>query len=91
MTRLYVGNLSIFANEDALREMFAEYGTVKTFSWVKDRETGFPRGFGFVEMSTDDAPKAILALNGRQFDGRPMKVNEARDYEHGDTRTVGAD
>jgi len=79
MTKLYVGNLPSSANEDAVRALFAEFGTVQTLSLVNDRQTGTPRGFGFVEMSTDDAGKAMQGLNGRQFDGRPLKVIEAQE------------
>jgi RNA recognition motif-containing protein len=77
MTKLYVGNLPFSANEETVRALFAAHGTVQTLSLVNDRETGTPRGFGFVEMSTDDATKAMQALNGKDYDGRPMKVNEA--------------
>ena len=83
MTRLYVGNLPYSANEDAIRALFAEFGTVQNLSLVNDRQTGTPRGFGFVEMSSDDAVKAMHGLNGKDFDGRPMKVSEAQDRERG--------
>lgn len=83
MTKLYVGNLPFSASEDAVRSVFAEFGTVQTFSLVNDRQTGTPRGFGFVEMSTIDAAKALQGLNGKDFEGRPMKVSEAQDSERG--------
>ncbi len=83
MTKIYVGNLPFSASEDAVRALFAAYGTVQTLSLVNDRQTGTPRGFGFVEMATDDAGKAMQGLNGRDFDGRPMKVNEAQPHERG--------
>lgn len=83
MTKLYVGNLPFSASEDALRSMFAAFGTVQTLSLVIDRQTGTPRGFGFVEMSSDDAAKAMQGLNGKDFDGRLMKVTEAQDRERG--------
>jgi len=83
MTRLYVGNLPYSANEDAIRALFAEFGTVQNLSLVNDRQTGTPRGFGFVEMSSDDAVKAMHGLNGKDFDGRPMKVNESQERERG--------
>jgi RNA recognition motif-containing protein len=70
MIKLYVGNLPSSASEEAVRALFAEYGTVQTLSMVNDRQTGTPRGFGFVEMSTDDAAKAMEGLNGKDFDGR---------------------
>lgn len=83
MTKLYVGNLPFSANEETVRAMFAEFGTVQTLSLVNDRETGTPRGFGFVEMSSNDAAKAVHGLNGRDFGGRPMKVNESQDRTRG--------
>jgi RNA recognition motif-containing protein len=83
MTKLYVGNLPFSASEDSVRVLFAEFGTVQTLSLVNDRQTGTPRGFGFVEMSSDDAAKAMHGLNGKDFDGRPMKVSEAQDRERG--------
>lgn len=86
MTKLYVGNLPFSANEDTVRSMFAEHGAVETLSLVNDRETGRPRGFGFVEMAPADAAKAMSALDGRDFGGRPLKVNEATDRPRGDGR-----
>ena len=83
MIKLYVGNLPSSASEEAVRALFAEYGTVQTLSLVNDRQTGTPRGFGFVEMSSDDAAKAMQGLNGKDFDGRPMKVNEAQGRDRG--------
>jgi RNA recognition motif-containing protein len=79
MTKLYVGNLPFTANEDTVRALFAEFGPVQTISLITDRETGTPRGFGFVEMSNSDASRAMQALNGKDFGGRPLKVNEAQD------------
>ena len=74
--KLYVGNLPFTATEDQIRDLFAEHGTVESVSVVTDRDTGRPRGFGFVEM--DGADAAIDALNGREFDGRTLTVNVAR-------------
>jgi RNA recognition motif-containing protein len=79
MIKLYVGNLPSSANEDTVRALFTEFGTVQSLSLVNDRETGTPRGFGFVEMSSSDADRAMLGLDGRDFDGRPLKVNAAQD------------
>ncbi len=79
MTKLYVGNLPFTANEDTVRALFAEFGAVQTVSLITDRETGSPRGFGFVEMSNSDASRAMQSLNGKDFGGRPLKVNEAQD------------
>ena len=79
MTKLYVGNLPFTATEDAVRTLFAAHGTVEKVSLIADRETGRPRGFGFVEMSNSDASRAMQALNGRELDGRALKINEAQD------------
>ena len=79
MTKLYVGNLPFTATEDAVRTLFAPHGTVEKVSMINDRETGRPRGFGFVEMSNADASRAMQALNGKDFDGRSLKINEAQD------------
>ena len=81
MTKLYVGNLPFSATDDSVRELFSKHGTVEKVSMITDRETGRPRGFGFVEMSNADAARAMQALNGADFDGRPLKVNEAQDRE----------
>jgi len=83
MTKLYVGNLPFTANEESLRALFSEFGAVQSLSLVNDRETGRPRGFGFVEMSSGDAAKAMQSLNGKDFGGRPLKVNEAQDRPRG--------
>src|SRR5262249_57425944 len=77
---IYVGNLSFQATADDLREAFAEYGTVTRAQVVMDRETGRSRGFGFVEMS-EGGEDAISALNGAQFQGRALTVNEAKPRE----------
>jgi len=80
--KLYVGNLSFNTSEDRLRELFEEHGEVASASMVMDRETGRPRGFGFVEMNDDaQAKAAIEALNGQNVDGRDLTVNEARPRE----------
>jgi RNA recognition motif-containing protein len=79
MTSIYVGNLSYTANEDELREAFAQYGKVSTVNIVMDRDTGRPRGFAFVEMADGkEAASAIQELNLREIGGRAMTVNEAR-------------
>jgi len=79
MTKLYVGNLPFTATEDAVRTLFSVHGTVEKISLINDRDTGRPRGFGFVEMSNADASRAMQALNGQDFSGRPLKINEAQD------------
>ena len=79
MTKLYVGNLPFTATEDSVRALFAPHGTVEKVSLITDRDTGQARGFGFVEMSNADASRAMQALNGADFQGRALKVNEAQD------------
>lgn len=79
MKNIFVGNLSFNTNEDELRQLFESYGQVERVSILTDRETGRSRGFGFVEMnSNEDGEKAIAALNGSQIGGRTINVNEAR-------------
>ncbi len=80
-TRLYVGNLPFSADDQAVRDLFQGNGReVAEVKLVTDRETGRPRGFGFVEMgNSEDADSAIRELNGFQMDGRPLTVNEARE------------
>ncbi len=79
---IYVGNLPFAASEDEVRDLFATYGEVTSVAMIKDKLTGKPRGFGFVEMANDgDAAKAISALNGKDFKGRGLVVNEARPRE----------
>jgi cold-inducible RNA-binding protein len=79
MKNIFVGNLSFGATEDALRSLFEAHGTVGRVNIVTDRDSGQPRGFGFVEMNNDaEGDKAINALNGRDLDGRTLNVNEAR-------------
>lgn len=82
--KLYVGNLSFNTSESQLRDLFAAHGDVTSASLVMDRETGRPRGFGFVEFaSADHANAAIAALNGKNVDGRDLTVNEAKPREGG--------
>jgi RNA recognition motif-containing protein len=79
MTKLYVGNLPFSATEEAVRNLFAAHGTVEKVALIADRDTGRPRGFGFIEMSNADASRAMQALNGKEMDGRSLKINEAQD------------
>ena len=80
--KLYVGNLPYSATEQSLTAKFAAHGTVESAKLITDRDTGQSKGFGFVEMSRDsEASAAIQALNGTDFEGRPMKVSEARPQE----------
>ena len=83
--RLYVGNLPFSADEDGVRELFAQNDRkVEEVKLITDRDTGRPRGFGFVEMgSSEDADGAIRELNGFEFDGRQLTVNEARERTGG--------
>src|SRR5579885_3357105 len=83
MAKIYVGNLPFTATEEQVRALFAPHGTVESVSLPTDRETGRPRGFGFVEMSQADAAKAIQAVNGQNMGGRPLRVNEAQDKPRG--------
>ncbi len=79
MKNIYVGNLTFDSGEDQVRQLFEQYGQVDRVSIVTDRDTGKSRGFGFVEMTDDDAAgKAIEALNGYNVGGRALTVNEAR-------------
>jgi RNA recognition motif-containing protein len=79
MKNIYVGNLSFGTTEDSVRALFAGYGAVERVNICTDRETGQPRGFGFVEMGDDgEGEKAIVALNGTDHDGRTLNVGEAR-------------
>jgi RNA recognition motif-containing protein len=79
MAKIYVGNLPFTANETEVRSLFSQHGTVESVALPTDRETGRPRGFGFVEMPQADAARAIQALNGFSMNGRPLRVNEAQD------------
>ena len=78
-TKLYVGNLSYQTQEPELREHFGQFGTVVSANVITDRDTGRSRGFGFVEMSTEEEARAAEAgLNGSEVDGRALKVNESK-------------
>ncbi|HAE87554.1 TPA: RNA-binding protein [Candidatus Marinimicrobia bacterium] len=84
---IYVGNLPWGVSEEALKNLFSEYGTVDTARVITDRNSGRSKGFGFVEMSNDsEAQKAIEALNGKEMDGRALRVNEARPAADNDSR-----
>lgn len=77
MKKLFVGNLPFSASEDEIRELFEQHGPVHSVRLINDRETGRPRGFGFVEMEDGPADAAMDAINGQDFGGRPLRVNEA--------------
>ena len=90
MKNIFVGNLNFRTTEDEIRTLFAAYGNVERVSLITDRDTGQPRGFGFVEMSNDgEAERAIAELNGREVGGRAINVNEARPKEGGPRRGGG--
>jgi len=81
-SKLYVGNLSYSTTSSDLEQLFAQHGTVSSAEVISDRETGRSKGFGFVQMGTDEeAQAAIAALNGQQQDGRALTVNEAKPKE----------
>lgn len=81
-SKLFIGSLAWATNDDSLRDFFASAGTVVSANVIVDRETGRSKGFGFVEMSTDEEAKAAIdQLNGKELDGRPIVVNEARPRE----------
>jgi len=85
--RLYVGNLTYGTTDATLRQMFEAFGTVTSAQIIMDRDTGRSKGFGFVEMNSDqEAQAAIAALNGQQVDGRALTVNEARPKTEGGGR-----
>jgi RNA recognition motif-containing protein len=79
MTTIYVGNLPFNATEQDVRALFERHGTVESVKLVNDRETGRPRGFGFVDMPQNEAQAAIQALNGQDMGGRPLRINEAQE------------
>ncbi|MDA0271335.1 MAG: RNA-binding protein [Chloroflexi bacterium] len=81
--RIYVGNLPFSASEEDVTALFAQHGEVISCHLLMDRETGRPRGFGFVEMEDDAARAAIAALDGQDFGGRALRVNEAQPRESG--------
>jgi cold-inducible RNA-binding protein len=84
MKKIFVGNLSFSVTEAVLRSLFEKYGSVESVNIVTDRDSGQPRGFGFVEMPNDaEAAKAINGLNGKDVEGRTLNVNEARPKAEG--------
>ena len=88
-TNIYVGNLSFETTDQALEELFAQYGEVTRVNIIQDRETGRSRGFGFVEMASEGASEAIEALDGHELDGRDLRVNVARERERSNNRPRG--
>ena len=83
--KLYVGNLNYTTDEGSIRKMFEAHGEVVSLNLITDKYTGQSKGFGFVEMATDEAAKAaVAALNGQQIEGRAIRVNEAFDKPRGE-------
>jgi cold-inducible RNA-binding protein len=87
--KIYVGNLPFTASQEEVEQLFASYGDVISVALPIDRDTGRPRGFGFVEMEKADADKAIKALDGTDFGGRSLRVNEAQPREDRGARGGG--
>ena len=88
--KLYIGNLNYSTDEASIRKMFEPHGEVVSLNLITDKYTGQSKGFGFVEMASDEAAKAaIAALNGQQIDGRAIRVNEAFDKPRGDGGSHG--
>ena len=83
LKKIYVGNLPFSATEEEVTALFSEYGTVHSVALTNDRETGRPRGFGFVEVDDDALQNAIQALDGYEMGGRALRVNEAQDRPRG--------
>ncbi len=89
-TKLYVGNLSFDVTEDDLRDLLGQHGPVNEINVIMDKDTGRARGFAFATMNTEEAAKAaVLALNGKEWKGRALTVNEARPREERAPRSGG--
>jgi cold-inducible RNA-binding protein len=86
---IYVGNLPFSVDDDELRDLFAQFGEIQSAKIIMDRETGRPRGFGFVEMGDGEGQAAIDALNGFEMNGRALRVNEAQPRENRGPRGGG--
>lgn len=87
--KLYVGNLPFTATEDEITQAFGEHGTVHSVALINDRETGRPRGFGFIEVDDDSAQAMISAMDGKELGGRALRVNEAQDRPRRNTGGYG--
>ena len=83
MKKIYVGNLPFSASEDDIKELFGQHGAVHSVALIMDRETGRPRGFGFIEVDDDSLAAMIQNLDGQEMDGRALRVNEAQDKPRG--------
>lgn len=88
-TKLYVGGLAYSVDDEELRDLFAAFGNVESAQVIMDRQLGRSKGFGFVEMADEDAKTAIQELNGKDFSGRTITVNEARPFEKRPPRAAG--
>jgi RNA recognition motif-containing protein len=84
--RLYVGNLPFNTTEDEIKALFGQHGSVESVNFIRDLDSGQMRGFGFVEVATNDAEVMIAKINGREIGGRALTVNEARPRGHGSRR-----
>ncbi len=91
MKKIYVGNLPFSATEDEIKELFGQHGTVHSVALINDRETGRPRGFGFIEVDDDALSAMIQNLDGKEMDGRALRVNEAQDKPRGGGGGGGGD
>jgi RNA recognition motif-containing protein len=83
LKKIYVGNLPFSATEDDVKELFGQHGAVHSVALINDRETGRPRGFGFIEVDDDALSAMIQNLDGQEMDGRALRVNEAQDKPRG--------
>ena len=83
MKKIYVGNLPFTATEDEIKDLFSQHGTVHSVALINDRETGRPRGFGFIEVDDDALSAMIQNLDGKEMGGRALRVNEAQDKPRG--------
>jgi len=83
LKKIYVGNLPFSASEDEIKEVFGQHGTVHSVALIMDRETGRPRGFGFIEVDDNDLATMIQNLDGKEMGGRALRVNEAQDKPRG--------
>jgi len=83
LKKIYVGNLPFSATEDQVKDLFGQHGTVHSVALINDRETGRPRGFGFIEVDDDALSAMIQNLDGQEMDGRALRVNEAQDRPRG--------
>jgi len=83
MKKIYVGNLAFDTTEEKVRELFAVHGDIESIALITDQVTGRPRGFGFIEMSDENAAAAIKAIDGQEVDGRNLRISEARPRNSG--------